>query len=73
MDPALTAAVITLAAFGVRQTTVVGRAFLRAAAAFVRQLPEGTCISVRFGGAGLTLLIVRPRPLTDRSEPERDR
>jgi len=70
VDPALTAAVITLAAFAVRQTVVVGRACLRAAAAFIRQLPEGTCVSVRFGGAELTLLIARPRPLTDRSEPE---
>jgi hypothetical protein len=70
VDPALTAAIITVAAFAVRRALVIGRACLRAAVALVRQLPAGTRVVVRFGRVELTLLIARPHALTDRSEPD---
>lgn len=70
MDPALTAAIIAVAAFAVRQTVAIGRACLRAVVALGQQLPAGTRIVVRFGGTELTLLIAQPGALTDRSEPE---
>jgi hypothetical protein len=70
VEPALTATIIAVAAFAVRQTVVIGCACLRAAAALGRQLRAETRVMVRFSGVEVTLLIARPTALTDRSEPE---
>jgi len=64
------AAAVAVVSFTVRQMFLIGHACRRAAIELVQQLPPGSRIVVRFGGAELQLLVACPQALPGRSETD---
>ena len=64
------AVAVAVVGFTVQRMLVIGHACQRAATAFVQQLPAGSRIVVRFGGAELQLLVALPTSMQGRSETD---
>lgn len=70
MDPVLTVTAGAAVLFTARRMLTIGHAFQRAIVILMGQLPPGTRIVVRFGGAELQLLIAPSKCGRSRSETE---